>query len=101
VIVRDLDVLWPGLGPDETDAPLIVDPNTVLAGTIAPQCLQPIAWRSRQVAQRLGIMQLPQLALCDALKVCPDASGKAAMKQRFGIPISEGADHRAYIRGPS
>jgi hypothetical protein len=46
-------------------------------------------------------MQLPQLALRNALKIGPDASGKAAMKQRFGIPISEGADHRAYIRGPS
>jgi hypothetical protein len=100
-MVHDLDALWPGLGPDETDAPLIVDPTTVLAGTIAPQCLQPIAGRRRQVAQRLGIMQLPQLALCDALKVCPDASGKAALKQRFGIPIGTGADHRVYIRCPS
>jgi hypothetical protein len=44
VIVDDLDVFGACIGPGETDPPLIVDPDTVLALTVTTQCLQSIAW---------------------------------------------------------
>src|SRR5208337_1475199 len=100
MLVHDLDAIRPSFRPDEADAPLVVDPDTVLPRTIASQYLQAVARRSCQVAQCLGVVQLPQLALRDALKVCPDASGEAAVKKCLGVPISEGADHRGYIRDP-
>lgn len=37
MIVHDLDVLGACFGPDEADAPLVVDPDRMLAGAIALQ----------------------------------------------------------------
>jgi len=34
VIICDLDLVWPSVGPDETDAILIVDANAVLTSAI-------------------------------------------------------------------
>ena len=62
VIVDDLDRLWAFRRPDEADAKLIVDPNTVLTPAIAPQRLELIAWRDSQRHQRHGGIQLIELS---------------------------------------
>ena len=41
VVVDDLDVLGPGVGPDETDAPLLVDPDAVLPGAARLEAVRP------------------------------------------------------------
>ncbi len=45
MIVNNLDLLWSSVGPHEADPPLIIDPDAVLASTIAFQHFQPIAGR--------------------------------------------------------
>src|SRR5208337_1724265 len=51
VIVHDLDVAWPGLAhfPLETNPPLRVNADAVLAGPIAAQGLEPVAWQGPQI----------------------------------------------------
>jgi hypothetical protein len=97
VIVHDLDILWPAIGPNEADAPLVVDANAVLSRTIPFQLLQPIARGRRQVTQSFGIVQLPQLALRNPLQVRPDPSSKATVEQRPRVPIGKRTDHPAPI----
>ena len=48
MIVHNLDCKGVGIVPTEADAPLIVDPNAVLAAPVICKRLQPVAWnRSR------------------------------------------------------
>ncbi len=51
VVVHDLDVLGSGRRPDEADPPPLVDPDAVLAGPVALERLQVIAWRDTKVVQ--------------------------------------------------
>ncbi len=83
--------------PDKANPPLIVDADTVLARAAAAQGFQPIARRRGKVRQAFGGMQLPQLALRDALHVLGQAARKPAMEKPLGIPVSEGTDHRGLI----
>lgn len=48
--------------PDETQAPLIVDPDAVLAFSIAAQCFQPIAGRYTEIRERRCGVQHVELA---------------------------------------
>lgn len=50
MIVDDLDIFGSGCCPSKADAPLVVDPNRVLADSIALQFLQMIPrWRPKIV----------------------------------------------------
>jgi len=63
VIVNDLDLLWPSIGPHEADPPLVVDSDAVLPGSIAFQRLKPITGRDSQVVKNgrgSHLAKLPQ-----------------------------------------
>jgi hypothetical protein len=62
MIIRDLHVARVPLYPTKTDAPLIINANAVLTGTVAPQLFQAIAWRRQQVAHMLRAVQVEQFA---------------------------------------
>jgi hypothetical protein len=53
VVIYDLNIGRTGGGPDETEAVLVVDPDTVLAEPIAFQRFQAIPWRDPQIDERL------------------------------------------------
>jgi len=78
--------------PDETDAVLVVDPDRVLPGPVAFQCLQPVAGRHAKVVQHMRRVQHRQFALRHPFEIdeAPDplAPGKA-----FGVAAGEAADH--------
>jgi hypothetical protein len=40
----------------EADAPLIVDPDTVLPGSISPQSFKPVAGRNSKVGQSFSLV---------------------------------------------
>ena len=52
VVIDDLDVMRIAVVPAETDAPLVVDADAVLAIAVSFQCLQAVAGRYAQVVQR-------------------------------------------------
>jgi hypothetical protein len=45
MVIHNFDIVSIAFSPDETEPPLIIDPDTVLAGPIAHQGLQVVAWR--------------------------------------------------------
>ena len=49
--------------PDETDAPLIVDPDAVLAPPITRERLETVAGRRSQVVERARVVELEELAM--------------------------------------
>ena len=56
----------PFLSPDETDAPLVIDPDGVLAPTVAGQRFKPVCWWRAQVveiARGMGHVELSQRLL--------------------------------------
>jgi hypothetical protein len=61
VVVDDLYVFGPGVGPSEADPPLLVNPDAVLARAITRQLLQPVPRRHPQVRENLRGVQHGQL----------------------------------------
>jgi hypothetical protein len=62
VVIHYLNISRPLRRPHETDAPLIINADAVLPFAVAIQRLKPIAGRRRQVLQKIGGIQLTQLA---------------------------------------
>jgi hypothetical protein len=54
--VHDFDIICTIVFPMKTDAPLIIDTNTVLPLSVATQLFQPVTRRRQQISQILGIM---------------------------------------------
>jgi hypothetical protein len=67
VVVNDLDVGGPGVCPGETDPPLLVDPDAVLAGPVTVEGFEPIARGYPQIVECLGGLKHHQLAERDPL----------------------------------
>src|SRR5258708_6072470 len=59
MIVGYFHLFGVGSGPDETDAPLVVDADAVLAGAVASQRFEPVAGRKSQERElHRGVDQL-------------------------------------------
>jgi hypothetical protein len=63
VVINYFDIKRVPIAPNETDAILIVDANTVLALPIPFQSLKVIPWKNCQIAQSMGGVQLHKLSL--------------------------------------
>jgi hypothetical protein len=93
VVIDYLDLFGVGTGPTEADAPLVVDPDRVLATAISFQRFQSVAGRQLEEGQFDGgidQLQLDQRTLPDVTRKMAGAPGKP---QLFGIAVSETLDH--------
>ena len=92
VVVNNLDVIDAITLPAETDSPLIVYPNAVLAGTVAFQRLEPVARRRIQFIERRNKIKLYQFSDGNTANRLP-----AAACSRFEKPprlaVGETVDH--------
>ena len=70
MIADDFDVLSTLVPLDEAQAPLIVDPDAVLATAITYESCEPVAGRRLKRFERDDRVQLRQLSFRDALDVC-------------------------------
>lgn len=86
VVVDDLDVEGIGGAPDEADAPLIVDPDAVLASTIALERLEAIAGRNARVSEGVGRIEDDGFPKRDALKAGGQTTRAATLKERWTRP---------------
>jgi hypothetical protein len=64
MVVGDFHLRGIACRPSKADAPLIVDTDAHLSGTISSQRLKPIAWWFTQVIQGFCCIQLAKLAQC-------------------------------------
>ena len=80
------------VAPRETDPPLVINPNAMLAAPVAFQCLQAIPGWNPQIGQPPGPVQVQQLSPGDALNGAETWDQLVVEKQRcIGAP--EGPDH--------
>ena len=94
VIVHDFHIGYAPLGPDKTDAPLVIDANAVLSLAVACQGLQPVARRTAQEVQRHCGIQLRKLSLSDALDV-DEVTRLSRSEQALCVDAPKGDDrHR-------
>ena len=84
--------------PNETDAPLIVDPNAVLALPLASQSLQAIAGRFLQRVQAWRSVQLTKLASGGPLNVGRESGRDLIIEDALRFSAPEGSDHTVYYR---
>jgi hypothetical protein len=93
VVVDNLDIARPSSMPSETDAPLVVDADRVLASAIALERLQPIPWWDFEVIESLRAVQETQLSQSDGLDFPRQATGDTATPDRHGPLVAKAADH--------
>lgn len=84
MIVDNLNFVGAALGPHETDAPLLVDPDAVLALSVTSKLLQTIPWNRLQVREARSVfnhLKFPHRGPLEALKT----QHALAVKQRLRV----------------
>jgi hypothetical protein len=94
VVVADLDVVRTVRPPDETETPLVVDPNAVLSIPVASQALQAVPRRAPQVIQGVRRVQEKKLPVRLALDVCCQPQGSLSFEDPLRQGVPKAADHR-------
>lgn len=97
VVVDDFYVVGVAVTPSETDTPLVVDPDAVLAFAIAFEGFEPIGRRYAQIVQHAGVPQHAQLAACHRLDICRQAPGRHSAPDLFRFLVGKVPDHRPTI----
>ena len=93
MIVNDLDLMRIAVLPSEADAPLIVDPNTVLPSALPSQLLQSIPRRDAQIIEGFRGIDDNQLSQHGAPEVARVSADPLPLEQPLGVPIAEALDH--------
>lgn len=75
MVIHDLNILCAYSFPFKTDAPLIVNTNAVLAGTVASKCFKTVSGWHSQIIQPVCNLELSQLPSSHIFNVhkTPDA----------------------------
>lgn len=95
MIVDDLNVIGIAVLPAKTDSPLVIDANTVLAGTISLELLQTVPRWDAQVVKLLGGVHQAEFAQHRAVELGGETPDRLALKQALGVPVGEALDHVA------
>lgn len=93
VVVNDLHLLRSGVGPHEADAPLVVDPDAVLTGSITLERFEPVAGRNAEVLQDLSGPHLTKLAQRHPEDPRVQGRHSLTMPQPLGVLATERSDH--------
>ena len=97
MVIAELDVVRLTLNKAETDPPLIVDGDRVLAFSVPFQCMESIAGRHSKVVKARGDvhgLELPQRA---PRKVRRDTTRPAGDEERLGTAVGKGLDHGSNV----
>src|SRR3954468_8217127 len=97
VVVDKLDVPGAGGAPCETNPPLVIDPNAVLAGAVAAQLLQAVAGWHAKVVNALSGIDENKLVVGEPAEFPAELLDVAAMPDRLGVLIPDRADHPPMI----
>src|SRR2546430_5958004 len=80
MVVNDLDLMGITLLPSEADAPLIVDPNTVLPSALPSKLLEPVPRRDTQIIESLSGINDDKLAQHCALELARISADAMALE---------------------
>jgi hypothetical protein len=84
---------WSSLIPNETNAPLVIDPDRILPVSIRPQCLKAISGRHAEIAQHPRLIQKTKLSQSDILNVSGQSSAPTPRPDQFGLGIGKVLNH--------
>ena len=91
MIIHNFDIMRIFIAPGETDSPLVVDANTVLADPVPPEYLQPVPANCREIGQAGCRLQPAQTLACLILNG-PEAPTAKSFCQRSGFCAPERAN---------
>src|SRR5579872_7468108 len=97
MVVHDFHLLRIATAPDEANPPLIIDSDAVLAGSVASQGFQPVAWRCKQIAQCPRPVQVFELAPGGVLNVRRQLAGALTQENALRLAAREGGYHKEDI----
>jgi len=83
VVVNDSYVVGVALLPAETDAPLVVYPDTVLALALTLEGLEAIGGRHPEVLKALGPIEHPELSQSATLEVRREPANRLPVEERL------------------
>jgi hypothetical protein len=89
MVVGDLDLIGIRILPEETDAPLVVDSNTVLTGSVAFEVLESVGWWNLQRLQLPCCSKHFQFACRKSLDVTGKPTGELPVVDPFRFPALE------------
>jgi len=78
---------------NETYAPLVVDPNSVLSVPIRLQRLKPVAGWNAKIVEHAGLVQKTKLSQCDVLNVRRQFSASPSGPDQFCLGVGKALDH--------
>jgi hypothetical protein len=93
MVVDDLDIVCVSRSPAETDPPLLVDADAVLAGAISLELLKAVARRNPEVVEDRRSIEHAELSESDPLNVTVQLPHREALEETFGIAVTEAFDH--------
>jgi hypothetical protein len=93
MIVDKLDIERITVPPHETEAPLVVDADTVLTSTIAAQQLEPVPGRYAEAVEVGRGIDLPELAESDPLQLGGQPLRGLPVEQPLSPLVGEALDH--------
>ena len=97
MVVDDFDFMRGAILPDETDSPLTVDADAVLACSVTSEGFQAIARRNTEGVELGRCVQHQQLPPGRTLDVRREPTRPASSEQPLGLGVSEGANHGRMI----
>lgn len=93
MVVDNLDRIGAVACPNKTDAPLIVDADTVLSFPIIFQCFEAVGRRRPQIIERLRLIQHEQLAQGDLLNFARQFARHVGPPNFFGFSGCKSDNH--------
>ena len=93
MVVNKLDLVRIAVPPAETNAPLIIDANTVLARSLPFEFLQAIAGRDAQVLELLGGVNEAEFSEHRPPEIGREAPDGLALEEPLRVPIGKALDH--------
>ena len=93
MIVDDLDVMRVSSEPAETDAPLIVDSDAVLASPVPGEFLKTVRRRDAEVEEARRGIKHDQFSEGNSLKVRRHSANPLPFEKALGVGVAKAADH--------
>lgn len=100
MVVHNFNVKGIAILPDKADAPLFVNADTVLPGSVSFQGFQPVSRRHAQIVYGSGIVNHFQFAQGRTLNVAGQARDPEPIEQGFTCFIGKGFDHGLHYNPP-
>jgi hypothetical protein len=93
VVVDNLDIEGVTGIPTKADAPLLINPNAVLAGTVAGKCFKAIRWRDSKVSKVTRMVEHGELVEGTLLNVAGQLPRPLLVPYPLRLRIGKTLDH--------